>query len=125
MPQKIQCDNDADWVSNPKGFLIAWGIPVISMTLSGFLDPSIRIFVWVVALIWMGGACMINARHCNRTHCKFTGPFFLLMAIPVGLHGFGVFSLGPNGWWWLAAGILIGTVILWWGSEAFWGKYRN
>jgi len=29
----------------------------------------------------------MNARYCNRTHCKFTGPFFLLMTIPVMLLG--------------------------------------
>jgi hypothetical protein len=25
--------------------------------------------IWIIALIWMGTGCMLNARRCNRTLC--------------------------------------------------------
>lgn len=125
MSQKAKIHKAGDWVGNRLSFLVAWGIPVIAMAFAGFLDPSIRMGVWIAALVWMGSACLINARHCHRTHCKFTGPFFLLMSTPVLMLGLGVVSLGAFGWWWLAGGILAGTIILWWGSEALLGKYAS
>jgi hypothetical protein len=41
--------------------------------------------IWIIALIWMGKARMLNARSCNRTHCRYTGPYYLAMTVvPVG-----------------------------------------
>jgi Ca2+/Na+ antiporter len=39
--------------------------------------------VWIIALIWMGSACILNARRCGRTHCRYTGPYYLVMIVPV------------------------------------------
>jgi len=125
MVQKNECRDRGDWVRSPASFLLAWGLPVIAMIGGGFLDPLIRAAIWTVALIWMGGACSVNARHCNRTHCKFTGPFFFVMAVPVVVLGSGWLSFGPNDWWWLGMFTLLGSAIIWWGSEAIWGKYRS
>ena len=53
------------------------------MLVTAFLDPLTRTVVWTLALVWMGGACLANARRCSRTHCRFTGPFFLVVAVLV------------------------------------------
>lgn len=66
----------------------------------------------------------MNARGCGRTHCRFTGPFFLVMAGITLLYGTGLLGLGSNGWLILALAIGLGTAALWWGSEALLGKYR-
>lgn len=73
----------------------------------------------------MGAACLLNARRCGRTHCHFTGPFFLLVALAVLAHGFGLLPLGPHGWTWLGAVIVIGTALLWSGSEMLAGRYLH
>ncbi len=71
----------------------------------------------------MGGACLLNARNCGRRHCYITGPFFLVMTVPVALHGFDLVSLGPQGWRWLGLAIGIGGGLLWYFPEMIWGKY--
>ena len=72
----------------------------------------------------MGLACLANARRCNRVHCRFTGPFFLLMALFVVLHGYEILWLGADGWIWLGATFVIGGYgVLWLLPELLWGKY--
>ena len=88
-----------------------------------FAEPRLRAAIWTVALLWMGAACLINYRRCGRVHCRFTGPFYLIMEIPVLLAGFEVFSLGSNTWWILGAIILFGGKIIWWATETVFGKY--
>lgn len=74
--------------------------------------PMIKTWVWVGALVWMGGACLWNARRCGRRHCYWTGPFFLVMALPVLAYGYGYAPLGPQGWTWLGLAIGIGSVLI-------------
>ena len=50
-------------------------------------------------------------------------PLFLLMAIVVGLDGFEVVYLGPEGWTWLGITIGAGGFLLWWAPERAWGKF--
>jgi hypothetical protein len=38
----------------------------------------------------MGTACILNARRCRRTHCKYTDPYFLTMSVPALLLAMGV-----------------------------------
>ena len=38
------------------------------------------VIVWPGLLTFMGVTCLVNARHCGRIHCYFTGPFFLVLA---------------------------------------------
>jgi type IV secretory pathway VirB2 component (pilin) len=51
----------------------------------------------------------------------FTGPFFLIMAVAVVLHGTGILWLGANGWIWLGITIVIGGYgVLWLLPERIW-----
>ncbi len=110
-----------DWTRGLRGQLLAWGVPVAGMVVAGVLD--VQAALWPVALLWMGGACLANARRCGRMHCYFTGPFFLLMTVPVALHGFGAVPLGPDGWRWLGLTVVLGTAGLWYLPERLWGRY--
>jgi hypothetical protein len=74
-------------------------------------------------LIWMGGACLMNARRCHRTHCRYTGPFFLAMAMAVLAYIMGLLPLGSWPWLTLGLTIAIGNALLWWGTERALGTY--
>ena len=76
-----------DWVSNRQLYTALWGVPSWALVAGIFLPPPVRAVVWTIALAWKGLACLANARQCGRTHCYFTGPFFLIMALLVsGCH---------------------------------------
>jgi hypothetical protein len=45
----------------------------------------------------MGTARMLNARQCGRTHCRYTGPYYLAMIVPVAGVGLGIAPLSPHG----------------------------
>jgi hypothetical protein len=72
-----------DLASGLGSYALVWGIPIAAIVGTLFVDVSVRTPIWIGALIWMGLACMLNARRCGRTHCKFTGPFYVAMVIPV------------------------------------------
>ena len=112
-----------DWLGNTRGFALAWGLPVAALVGATALDGPEKAMTWTAALGWMGAACLANARRCGRTHCYFTGPFFLLMTIPVLLHGFDIVSLGTSGWRWLGVVVGVGGGGLWILTEQIWGKY--
>ena len=102
-----------------------WGLPALGMLGGIFLEPMTRATVWIFALTWMGVACLMNARRCHRTHCRFTGPFYLAMAVLVFMLATGFLPLGRYGWHLLAAATLVGTVMLWWGTERIWGMFSR
>lgn len=112
-----------DWAGNWRSLAGLWGIPAMAMALAMLLDPLPSALIWSAALIWMGGACIANARRCGRMHCRFTGPFYLLVAVLVIAHVAGVLPLGDQGWAILGAGTIAGTAALWWGSERMWGSF--
>lgn len=114
-----------DWVGNRRRSVFAWGIPTTAMIIAIWLPADAKLPIWVVSLIWMGSACLINARHCGRTHCHFTGPFFLIMSVAVLLHGLAVVPLGGDGWTWLGVTIAVGTGGLWLLTEKVWGKFLS
>ena len=87
------------------------------------LEPGLRGVIWSAALILMGGACIANARRCGRTHCRFTGPFYLLMAALVLGYAAGALPIGDQAWVILGATTIVGTIVLWWGSERIWGVF--
>jgi hypothetical protein len=118
-------DPGKDWAGSLGGYLAAWGIPSVILIAAGLLDPMQRAIVWAGVLVWMGMGCLLNARRCGRTHCRYTGPYYLLMLVPVALFGAGVFSLGGWAWWGLGAMILLGSKIIWLITEVLWGKYRQ
>ena len=64
-----------------------------------------------------------NARRCNRTHCRFTGPYYLAMIIPVLALGSGMISAGIYGWIVLGILILGGSKLIWWATERAWGRF--
>lgn len=76
-------------------------------------------------LLWMGGACLANARRCGPTHCYLTGPFFIVMAAAVAAYAGGLLDLGADGWGLLAGVILAGALVLWWGSERLSGRFTR
>ena len=114
-----------DWVSGRASYAIAWGLPSAALVAAIWAEPGLRAVAWTAALVWMGGACLINARPCGRVHCRFTGPFFLVMAAVVALHGLGAIPLGPRGWTWIGVAIAAGTALIWIVSERLWGRYRG
>lgn len=119
------CCHATDWVGDVRNYALAWGLPTAALVTTVFVPPLIRTLVWFLSLIWMGAACLSNARRCGRTHCRLTGPFFLLMAAATLSHGVGLIPLGPYGWTWLGAAIAGGTALLWSVSEALLGRYSN
>ena len=119
------CCRAKDWVSDVRGYVLAWGLPTVALVGTAFAPPWIRTPAWLIALVWMGTACLANARRCGRTHCYLTGPFFLVMAMAVLLHGYGLLPLGTHGWMWLGATIAGGTALLWIASEGLLGRYLH
>lgn len=116
---------ESDWVGRFRTYAIAWGLPTIALIAAIWIAPPIKTLMWAAALTWMGVACLANARRCGRTHCFYTGPFFLLMAAVTALHGFEIMPLGPEGWKWIGITIGAGTGGLWCLTERFMGKYRR
>lgn len=112
-----------DWAGNKRTFVTLWGLPSGAILAAGFLGPTPRTIIWAVMLLWMGGACVANARRCNRTHCRFTGPFLILMAVFVVAYAVGVLPLGRYGWDILAGTSFVGSALLWWGSERILGAF--
>jgi hypothetical protein len=72
---------------------------------------------------WMGTACILNSRRCGRTHCRYTGPYYLAMTVPVLALASGVIPVDFYGWLLLAILILGGSMIIWWATERAWGKF--
>lgn len=112
-----------DWVGSPDTFILAWGVPIAGLVATMFVGPGLRTIVWTLALIWMGLACLANARRCGRRHCFYTGPFYLVMALAVLLYGTGILPLSTNGWLWLGGAIALGTAGIWGLSEGVWGRF--
>jgi hypothetical protein len=95
------------------------------MLLALMLDPIWRAVVWIAMLAWLGAACVTNARRCGRTHCRYTGPFFLGMAGLVAVHIAGLLPLGGEPWLVLAILTAGGNAVIWWGSERLYGTYSG
>ena len=114
-----------DWLRSPRASLLAWWIPQ-SAILAGLLVPvAVRSVIWIIALIWMGTACILNARRCGRTHCRYTGPYYLAMIVPVLVLASGIISADFYGWLALGVLILAGSKIIWWATEWAWGKFSS
>jgi hypothetical protein len=112
-----------DWLRNPRTNLLAWWIPQATIVAGLFAPVAARAPIWIVALIWMGIACILNSKRCGRTHCRYTGPYYLTMIAPTLVLGLGFLSVGLPGWLILAFVILLGSKLLWWGTERAWGKF--
>jgi hypothetical protein len=112
-----------DWLGSKRASAVAWWIPAATIIAGLFVPVTLRTAAWIMALGWMGAACMLNARRCRRTHCRFTGPYYLGMIAPVVVLGAGLVAVGTIGWIWLGAMILGGSGLIWWATERAWGKF--
>ena len=112
---------EKDWAGNWISLAGLWGLPAVAMLVGALLAPLPRAIIWSTALVWMGGACIANARRCGRTHCRFTGPFYLLMAALVAAYAAGTLPIGQHGWAILGAVTIIGTAVLLVGQRAHLG----
>lgn len=114
-----------DLVKTPHTFFLLWGMPLLVLLFTSFLvDEVLKTWTWFAALVWMGAACFINASRCARRHCYYTGPFFIIMAIIVMLHGYEIIWFGANGWLFLGLTIAIGFFVLWFFPEYKHGQYK-
>ena len=112
-----------DWLNNTRVNLFAWWLPQATILAALAAPPFIRATIWIAALIWMGSACILNARRCGRTHCRYTGPYYLVMVVPVLLLISGIVSADLYGWFALAVLILAGSKMIWWATERAWGTF--
>jgi hypothetical protein len=115
-------DSAADWAGNWWTLSAVWGMPAAAMIAASFAEPTLRGVIWTAMLVWMGVACVLNGRRCGRTHCRFTGPFFLVMAATVVGFTIGALPLGPHGWTILGTTTVTGNALIWWVSERLLGK---
>src|SRR5437016_12997510 len=86
----------------------AWWVPQGAIVVGLFVPVPPRTKIWIVALIWMGTACILNAKRCGRTHCRYTGPYYLAMIAPVLALASGVVYAEFLAWLVIAAVILLG-----------------
>jgi hypothetical protein len=112
-----------DWLRRPQTNLLAWWIPQGAILIGLTVPDTARTVIWIAALIWMGTACLLNARRCGRIHCRYTGPYYLVMIAPVIALAAGIVSAGNYGWPILAVLILGGSKLIWWATEWAWGKF--
>jgi hypothetical protein len=112
-----------DWLGSLRTSTVARWIPCGALLLALFAPVPFRAAIWTIALIWMGIACMLDARRCNRTCCRFTGPYYLALTAPVLALGFGIVSAGIYGWIVLGVLIVAGSTLIWWVTERAWGKF--
>lgn len=115
----------ADWAGNRWTLFALWGVPAGVMAAAVFAQPTLRAVIWTTMLLWMSAACFANARRCGRTHCRFTGPFFALMAAAVAAYAIGLLPIGSHGWAILGLAAVIGNILIWWGSERILGTFRR
>lgn len=81
--------------------------------------------MWAGGLGWKGIACLVNAARCGRTHCYFTGPYYLGLGLVTVLHGLQIVWLGAYGWLSLGIAIVVGGGGLWYLTEKSWGKFSR
>ena len=114
-----------DWLRSPSASSLAWWIPHVAIVASLFASVPARAGIWTIALLWMGVACILNARRCGRTHCRYTGPYYLAMIAPVLLFAVDIGAAGFFAWLILGVLILAGSRIIWWVTEHAWGKFSS
>jgi hypothetical protein len=120
-PAKQEDARSRDWLSNYRSYSIAWCLPLALFPIGLLANLPLRTALWAGALTWMGGACLINAQRSGRTHCRFTGPFYLAMILPVLI--FGTVSASLASWLALGVVIVVGSRLVWWATERAWGQF--
>jgi hypothetical protein len=112
-----------DWLSSPHSTAVAWWIPKAAIVAALFIPPLPRTAVWMIALIWLGTGCILNSKRCGRTHCRYTGPYYLAMIAPVLMLASSAIYADFYAWLSLVALIVGGSMFIWWAAERAWGKF--
>ena len=112
-----------DWLARTYTNVRAWWVPKIAIVAALSIAVPLRVSVWIIALLWMGMACLLNAWRCGRTHCRYTGPFYLAMILPVVVLGFDQGLASIYAWLALALLIVCGGWVIRWKTEQAWGRY--
>jgi len=96
-----------DWLASTSSNLLAWWIPHAALLVGVLVPIPLRAVIWTMALLWMGMACILNGRRCGRTHCRYTGPYYLAMIVPV----IALWMIASGTYVWIALGcVIIGEV---------------
>src|SRR5215510_2451666 len=66
----LPADTSRDWLGSKLASMPAWWFPLVAIIGGLFVPVWLRTTGWDIALGWMCTACMLNARRCNRTHCR-------------------------------------------------------
>lgn len=114
-----------DWAAGKWSLSLIWVTPKLAIVAGLFLAVPARTAIWTAALAWMGVACLLNSRRCGRVHCRYTGPFYLCLIVPVLLLGSGVVQAGIFAW--LVVGTLgvFGGFLIAFATEATKGRYED
>lgn len=115
-----------DFSARADSFLAVWGAPIAA---AGLLSlPIVPAWVtaaaWSAAFVWMGGACLINARRCGRVHCFVSGPILLLgaaFAAAIALEFVHINAVGFAG----AVAATLALSALSYVFELVWGRYAG
>lgn len=113
-----------DLAGGAGSFVAIWIAPILAaglISFSGFASWA-PAAAWTLAFLWMGAACLINARRCGRLHCYFSGPILLCGAALIGAIGFGGLDLGPHALL-AAVAVTLSLAALTYALELIWGKY--
>src|SRR5260370_41045800 len=113
----------SDWLSSSRTSVLASGMPKAIIVAGPLVPLPARAVIWIAVLVWMGTACILNSRRCGRTHCRYTGPYYFAMIVPVLVLASGITSVAFYGWLLLAILILGGSMIIWGTTERAWGTY--
>lgn len=105
---------------------LVWGVPIAAMILAGMSENLLAVkIIYPASQIWMGAACLINARRCGRLHCFLTGPYFVILAFLSLFVGIEILAFGPHTWNLIAAATYVGGIGLWVVPELIWGRYLS
>jgi len=92
--ESSECCGARDLVGQKTGILL-WCLPTVALVV-GLGWTMLRPWRWIPALLVMGIECLVNARRCDRLHCYFTGPVFVLAAIYVAPGAVNVVPMRPG-----------------------------
>ena len=116
--------SERDWASGKLSLPLIWVTPKLTILVTAFASVQVRTVIWSAALIWMGVACLLNSRRCGRVHCRYTGPYYLALILPVLLLGSGLAEIGTGGWIVLGILAVLGGPFITWVTENAWGRYE-
>lgn len=116
-----------DLLRDPLRSTLFWWLPIGGLAGLVALSSTIGVGRWTVTAVFtiafalIGAGCTLNALRCGRTHCYFTGPLFLALALASFLQGLQLIDVG----WGLIGNVaLIGGVGLTLLPDLLLGRYR-